>query len=305
MTMWENFSQNLQQILIAAQVEASKLGVDYIGSEHLILGILNHRHNTACRELKTLGVDLKKLENLIMDKVPATSRKGPISFSFSARATRIIEIAYAFVKSLNHQVIGSEHILLGVLREGNGTPAKILITTFDISYNMVLEELYGIKDLKLANFMESHKFVAQELKLLEENFHKSSVQQQLLNGKVDEMTHTMDYLGDLFESINRPDLKADIMRFKKKVLSALFNELKNGNNSKGKDSSLVSSQGSLMDNGEQKISVEKEKSEKVTAIPVQRTEGGGISITVNIDRSLINDMIKKVVSEAVRENENL
>lgn len=305
MTMWDNFSQNLQQILVAAQVESSRLGVDYIGSEHLLLGILKHRHNTACRELKTLGVDLRKLENAILDCIPKNHAKSPVTFYFSARATRIVEVAHAFVKSLNHEVIGSEHILLGLLREGNGKPAKILIKEFEITYKMLLEELYGIEELKLLNFMDSVQYVERELKILEENFHKSSIQRQMSDGRIEELIHLLDYLGDLFDSLKRSDLRNEILLFKDKALSSLTYE--------GNDETIRNRKMKLDESEKDR---DRKKEPEDSAFPNQdktssdeilretsRLESsfnGGLSVTINIDGSILKKTIRDAVLEVIK-----
>ncbi len=306
MTMWDNFSQNLQQILVAAQVESSRLGVDYIGSEHLLLGILKHRHNTACRELKTLGVDLKTLENRILECIPKNQVKSPVNFSFSARATRIIEVAHAFVKTLNHEVIGSEHILLGLLREGNGKPAKILIKEFEVTYKMLLEELYDIEELKVVNFMDSVQYVEKELKVLEENFHKTSIQRQMSDGRIEEMIHLLYYLGDLFDSLNRSDLKDEVLQFKDRALSSLSYE--------GSDEA-IKDQKKKLDVHLQDIGRGKERylfdcggmnlsgnlSREIS--PLQNSMNGGISVTINIDGSVIKKTIREAVLEVMKDGE--
>ena len=303
MTMWDNFSQNLQQILVAAQVESSRLGVDYIGSEHLLLGILKHHHNTACRELKTLGVDLKKLENRIMESIPKNQVKSPVNFSFSARATRIIEVAHAFVKTLNHEVIGSEHILLGLLREGNGKPARILIKEFEVTYKMLLEELYDIEELKLVNFMDSVQYVEKELKALEENFHKTSIQRQMSDGRIEEMIHLLHYLGDLFDSLNRSDLKREILQFKDKALSSLSYE--------GSDEAIKAQKKKLdvhlqtIDNRDKNASFNGDGmliSGNICkeTFPLQNSLNNGMSVTINIDGSLIKKAIREAVLEVMK-----
>lgn len=308
MAMWDNFSQNLQQILVAAQVESSRLGVDYIGSEHLLLGILKHRHNTACRELKTLGVDLKDLENRILESVPKNQVKSPVSFSFSARATRIIEVAHAFVKTLNHEVIGSEHILLGLLREGNGKPAKILIKEFEVTYKMLLEELYDIEELKVVNFMDSVQYVEKELKTLEENFHKTSIQRQMSDGRIEEMIHLLYYLGDLFDSLNRSDLKQEILRFKDKALSSLSYE---GSDEAIRDQKKILDvrlhdpeekyrNPSLRDN-----SIIFSGNTPADASHSHSNLNGGLSVTINIDGSLIKKTIREAVMEVMKEKDNI
>lgn len=306
MAMWDNFSQNLQQILVAAQVESSRLGVDYIGSEHLLLGILKHRHNTACRKLKTLGVDLKELENRILESVPKNQVKSPVSFSFSARATRIIEVAHAFMKTLNHEVIGSEHILLGLLKEGNGKPAKILVKDFEVTYKMLLEELYDIEELKVVNFMDSVQYVEKELKTLEENFHRTSIQRQMSDGRIEEMIHLLDYLGDLFDSLKRVDLKNEILRFKDKALSSLAYEGADEairNRKKILDIKLLGSKNEQEDFPDGSITENSADTYRKGIPGLKNPLNGGLSVTINIDGSLIKKTIREAVMEVIKEKD--
>jgi len=305
--MWENFSKHLQQILIGAQVESYKLGLDYIGSEHLMLGILNHRHNTACRELKKLDVNLSELERRILERAKRTTGKTRTNFSLSARTTRIIEIAYSIVHTLGHSIIGSEHILLGLLKEANGMAARILISEFGIDYRMMLEKIYGVRELKLENFMECREMVGKELEFLEENFHRSLIQNKVMEGKMEEILHLMDYVGDLFESINRHDLRDEILKIRNKVNSPGIDEdaadvsTVRGNNIiplnvKSKELGSEKSRAGTEDNLKTRSGLtNKSKLNNMAAGDVD-----GISISINLDRKWLRNVISQSLKEILK-----
>ncbi|MCD4785762.1 MAG: hypothetical protein K8T10_18230 [Candidatus Eremiobacteraeota bacterium] len=295
--MWEYFSQNVQQILIAAQTSAHKLGVDYIGSEHLMLGIISHRHNTACRELKVLGVEIPHLKEIILLEIKRGDGTSENGLSFSARSTRIIEIAFAISRTLEQPYVGSEHILLGIIREGIGKPAHILKKEFGIDFNTMIEELYGMGDLKLSNFRQFHGAVDKGLKELEEKFEESSIQKKVFAGKIREISFLMDYVGDLCNSINRNDLKVEVLKLKVKALSSFPGEylsedlaigLPAGESSKVNSIPLKKSSGN---SGDLPTEI------PVDARPVGLPDNSGLTISININE----DIIRKAIFDAVRE----
>ena len=215
--MWDCFSKNVQQVLVRAQVEAQKNGADFIGSEHLMLGLLGNRHNTACRVLRLLGADISGLQQMMEEGARKKESKGFSDFPFSARATRIIEIAYAISQTMEKTTVGSEHVLLGILREGNGSASRILMEKFSVDFSTVLEKLYGISSLKLDNLTQARAVVENSLQLLEESCATSVIQQKLHLGKVDELIKLLDYAGDLLTSLDRQDLARKTASLSKKI----------------------------------------------------------------------------------------
>lgn len=294
--MWEYFSQNVQQILIAAQTEAHKTGVDYIGSEHLMLGIIKHRHNTACRELKVLGVEIPQLKEKILIEIKhgdGTSRNG---ISFSARSTRIIEIAFAISRTLEQPYVGSEHILLGIIREGIGKPARILKKDFGIDFNTMIEELYGMDDLKLTNFMQFHSAVDKGLKELEEKFEESSIQKKVFAGKIREISFLLDYVGDLCNSINRNDLKIEVLKLKNKALSSFPGEYLSEDLAIGLPADKSPEAKSILHKVSSSDSGDLPTKISVDGSPVGLPDNSGLTISINVNE----DVIRKAVFDAVR-----
>ncbi len=107
--------------------EAQRLHADHIGTEHLLLGIVHEGGGVAAKVLKNLNVDLKVLRKTIEKQLPAPD-EGPgfAEIPFSPRAKRAIELAGEAASALDHSVIGTEHLLLGLLREQEGLAARVL-----------------------------------------------------------------------------------------------------------------------------------------------------------------------------------
>jgi len=127
MSMWEPFTEHARRCVVLAQEEAKRLGSNYIGTEHILLGIISEGENLAAKALATLGVDLAKARaeaDFLVGRGGQNVHQDMMVFT--PRAKRIIELAFEEARQLNHNYIASEHLLLGLVREGEGTAARIL-----------------------------------------------------------------------------------------------------------------------------------------------------------------------------------
>ena len=124
--MWEPFTERARRSIVLAQEEAQRLGNNYIGTEHLLLGIISEGESVAAKVLENLDVSLKK----VRQEVEAIAGKGGKStleeMVFTPRAKRVIELAFEEARQLAHNYIGTEHLLLGLVREGEGVAARVL-----------------------------------------------------------------------------------------------------------------------------------------------------------------------------------
>jgi hypothetical protein len=290
--MWEYLSENSRQILTGAYLEAGKLGVSYLGSEHIMLAILNHRHNTACRELKTLGVDLTEFREKILEKVKRRDPKSAGEITFSARAARILEVSLAIAIALEKKLVGSEHLLLALLKEGIGLPAATLKDFYGVTTETILEELYGIKNIESKSFAALKDITGSGLRIIEEKIQSANIQRLVIEGKVDEIIHITDYLGDLLESVNRPDLVADVEKIRNKIISSFKEEPHK--ESRPEPKSEITEDSGIM---RHRTNLDKPDADVKTGLTVSAIQPG-ITVSVHIDRSTLKDLIMEAINES-------
>ena len=144
--MFEKFTERARKVMSLARQEAQRLESEYICTEHILLGILQEGGGVSAKVLKNLNVDLGRLreeiEKLIMPSTSAPVTLGQLPFS--PRAKRVIELAGETASQLRHDVIGTEHLLLGLLKEHEGIAAQVLSKLglkLDGVRDMVLEVL--------------------------------------------------------------------------------------------------------------------------------------------------------------------
>jgi ATP-dependent Clp protease ATP-binding subunit ClpC len=113
--------------VVQAQEEARTLNHDFIGTEHILLGLVGEGQGVAAKALESLGVSMEAVRQRVEDIVPPGQvevRTGHIPFT--PRAKKVLELSLSEAKLLGHRYIGTEHILLGLLREGEGVAAQVL-----------------------------------------------------------------------------------------------------------------------------------------------------------------------------------
>jgi ATP-dependent Clp protease ATP-binding subunit ClpC len=124
--MWEPFTERARRSIVLAQEEAQRLGNNYIGTEHILLGIISEGESLAAKVLETLGVNLAKVRAEVEAIVGRGGQTVQQEMVFTPRAKRVIELAFEEARQLNHNYIGTEHLLLGLIREGEGVAARVL-----------------------------------------------------------------------------------------------------------------------------------------------------------------------------------
>jgi methylenetetrahydrofolate dehydrogenase (NADP+)/methenyltetrahydrofolate cyclohydrolase len=123
---YDKFTERARLVLALAQEEALRFNHSYIGTEHLLLGLTRQDEGVAIRVLANLGVDLRKVRSLIEEKISRGDRAVMGEISLTLGAKRTIECAVEEALRLGHHYIGTEHVLLGLLREGEGMAAGVL-----------------------------------------------------------------------------------------------------------------------------------------------------------------------------------
>ncbi len=131
---FDKFSERARRVLTLAQEEAQRLNHNYIGTEHILLGLVKEEDGVAARVLVNMGVSLGKMRSAVEYVVGPGERPAASATGLTARAKRVIELAIDEARQLGHAYIGTEHLLLGLLREGDGVAAGVLD-----SFNITLE----------------------------------------------------------------------------------------------------------------------------------------------------------------------
>lgn len=124
--MWEPFTERARRSIVLAQEEAQRLGNNYIGTEHLLLGIISEGESVAAKVLENLGISLEKVRSEVESIVGKGNQPTSQEMVFTPRAKRVIELAFEEARTLTHNYIGTEHLLLGLVREGEGVAARVL-----------------------------------------------------------------------------------------------------------------------------------------------------------------------------------
>ncbi|HEX72068.1 MAG TPA: AAA family ATPase, partial [Candidatus Hydrogenedentes bacterium] len=127
--MWERFTERAKHVVSTAREEATRLGSEYVRTEHILLGLCRETEGIAARALSNLGIDNEALANEIEQQMQMQTGAAPTSgedIAFTPRAKKVLELAVEEARRFNHSYIGTEHILLGLLKEGEGIAAKVL-----------------------------------------------------------------------------------------------------------------------------------------------------------------------------------
>ena len=123
---FEKFSERARRVLSLAQEEAQRFNHNYIGTEHVLLGLARETEGVAARVLVNLGVELGKIRSAVEFIIGRGERPATGEIGLTPRAKRVIELAVDEARRLNHHYIGTEHLLIGLMREGEGVAAGVV-----------------------------------------------------------------------------------------------------------------------------------------------------------------------------------
>ncbi len=124
--MWQRFTERARKVIFYAQEEAQRLGESQVSTEHLLLGLIRETDSVAARILDRLGVSPQRIRAEIERYAPRGDARLGQEMQLTARAKRVIDLAYDEARQLNNNYIGTEHLLLGLIREGDGLAARVL-----------------------------------------------------------------------------------------------------------------------------------------------------------------------------------
>ncbi len=126
MAFFARFTERAQRALIYSQEEARNLGHNYVGTEHLLLGLLREDEGAAAQVLKGLGIDIEKIREQIESLVGKGNFNFTEGFGYTPRTKRIMELSFYEARNIGHNYVGTEHLLLALIREGEGVAARVL-----------------------------------------------------------------------------------------------------------------------------------------------------------------------------------
>ena len=148
--MFNRFTERARRVILLAREEAKRLDHDYLGTEHLLLGLIREGEGVAALALQNLGIDLEQVRQEVEK---AVGKGGGSLFlgqiPFTPRAKKVLELAVTEARNLGHNYIGTEHLLLGLIREGEGVAAQIL-TNLGADLEKVREEVVDLLGEKIS-----------------------------------------------------------------------------------------------------------------------------------------------------------
>src|SRR5215472_106218 len=124
--MYERFTDRARRAVVQAQEEARMLNHNYIGTEHILLGLIHESDGVAAKALESLGIRLDAVRQQVEEIIGRGPQAPSAHIPFTPRAKKALELSLRESLQLGHNYIGTEHILLGLIREGDGVAAKVL-----------------------------------------------------------------------------------------------------------------------------------------------------------------------------------
>ncbi len=126
--MFERFTDRARRVVVLAQEEARSLDHNWIGTEHILLGLMREGDGVAAKTLESLGISLDAVRQQVEEIIGRGQQPPSGHIPFTPRTKKVLELALRESLQLGHNYIGTEHILLGLIREGDGVAAQVLVT---------------------------------------------------------------------------------------------------------------------------------------------------------------------------------
>src|SRR5450631_2714367 len=126
--VFERFTDRARRVLVLAQEEARLLNHSFIGTEHILLGLIHEGEGVAAKALESLGVSLEAVREKVEETIGLAGTAPTGSPPFTPRAKKVLELSLREALQLGHSYIGTEHMLLGLVREGEGVAATVLVS---------------------------------------------------------------------------------------------------------------------------------------------------------------------------------
>src|SRR5580700_1108781 len=143
--MWQRFTERARRVVFFAQEEAGRLGENYVSTEHLLLGLVRENDSVAARILDRMGVSLGRIRSEIEKQVTRGEGRLGQDMQLTPRAKRVIDLAYDEARQLSNNYIGTEHLLLGLIREGEGLAGRVL-AKLTVELEKTRKEVLALQD---------------------------------------------------------------------------------------------------------------------------------------------------------------
>ena len=147
--MFERFTDRARRVVVLAQEEARMLSHNYIGTEHILLGLIHEGEGVAAKALESLDISLEAVRAQVEEIIGQGGSSPSGHIPFTPRAKKVLELSLREALRLGHRYIGTEHLLLGLVREGEGMAATILVrhgAGLDEVRRLVIDALRGPGD---------------------------------------------------------------------------------------------------------------------------------------------------------------
>src|SRR6476619_2229954 len=143
--MWQRFTERARRVVFFAQEEAGRLGENYVSTEHLLLGLVREDDSVALRILDKMGIKVNSIRAEVERHVARGNGRLGQDMQLTPRAKRVIDLAYDEARQLNNNYIGTEHLLLGLIREGEGLAGRVL-AKLNVDLERTRREVMALQD---------------------------------------------------------------------------------------------------------------------------------------------------------------
>jgi len=202
--MFERFTEKARKVVVKAQDEARYLKQNYIGTEHLLLGIIDENDGIASKVLIEMGITLEEVRAAVKTVITEGSSESYEHIPFTPRAKKVLELSLREALQMGHNYIGTEHILLGLLREGEGVAARVLNSlgiTLENVKETVKEVLKKYPVYSTADAASSAKSIKKPLKTLSQ--YGKDLTQMAQDGKLDPVIGRKKEIERLMQILSR------------------------------------------------------------------------------------------------------
>jgi len=142
-SMFERFTDRGRRVVVLAQEEARMLDHNYLGTEHLLLGLLRESGGVAAKALQSLGIGLEAVRHQVVEIIGEGHQAPSGHIPFTPRVKKVLELSLREAQLLGHGYVSTGHLLLGLLREGDGVAVQVLVR-LDANLNLVRQQVIGL-----------------------------------------------------------------------------------------------------------------------------------------------------------------
>jgi len=142
-SMFERFTDRGRRVVVLAQEEARMLDHNYLGTEHLLLGLLRESGGVAAKALQSLGIGLEAVRHQVVEIIGEGHQAPSGHIPFTPRVKKVLELSLREAQLLGHDYVSTGHLLLGLLREGDGVAVQVLVR-LDANLNLVRQQVIGL-----------------------------------------------------------------------------------------------------------------------------------------------------------------